>query len=50
MKRLGRGEGTVMYGMEAVEHAANMAPSKLVVADTTLRTLKAGGWSSRTHA
>ena len=38
MKRLGKGEGTVTYGFEAVENAANMgAIEKLVVADTALR-------------
>ena len=38
MKRLGKGEGTVTYGMDAVENAANMgAIEKLVVADTALR-------------
>jgi protein pelota len=38
MKRLGKGEGTVTYGLEAVENAAKMgAVEKLVVADTTLR-------------
>jgi protein pelota len=38
MKRLGKGEGTVTYGMEAVENAIMMgAVEKLVVADTTLR-------------
>ena len=38
MKRLGKGEGTVTYGLSAVETAANMgAIEKLVVADTALR-------------
>jgi protein pelota len=38
MKRLGKGEGTVTYGLEAVENAVAMgAVEKLVVADTTLR-------------
>jgi protein pelota len=38
MKRLGKGEGTVTYGLEAVENAANMgAIEKLVVADLVLR-------------
>lgn len=38
MKRLGKGEGTVTYGLDAVENAATMgAIEKLVVADTTLR-------------
>jgi protein pelota len=38
MKRLGKGEGTVTYGLEAVENAANMrAVEKLVIADVTLR-------------
>lgn len=38
MKRLGKGEGTVTYGLEAVENAVNMgAVEKLVLADTTLR-------------
>jgi protein pelota len=38
MKRLGKGEGNVTYGLTAVENAANMgAIEKLVVADTTLR-------------
>jgi protein pelota len=38
MKRLGKGEGTVTYGLDAVENAANMgAIEKLVVADTMLR-------------
>jgi protein pelota len=38
MKRLGKGEGTVTYGLEAVENAVLMgAIEKLVVADTTLR-------------
>jgi protein pelota len=38
MKRLGKGEGTVTYGLSAVENAVMMgAVEKLVVADTTLR-------------
>jgi protein pelota len=38
MKRLGKGEGTVTYGLTEVENAANMgAIEKLVIADTTLR-------------
>jgi protein pelota len=38
MKRLGKGEGNVTYGLEPVENAANMgAIEKLVLADTTLR-------------
>jgi protein pelota len=38
MKRLGKGEGTVTYGLEPVENAANMgAIEKLIVADTMLR-------------
>jgi protein pelota len=38
MKRLGKGEGTVTYGLEAVENAAKMgAIEKLVLADVTLR-------------
>lgn len=38
MKRLGKDEGTVTYGLEAVESAANMrAVEKLVIADVTLR-------------
>lgn len=38
MKRLGKGEGTVTYGLASVENAANMgAIEKLVVADTTIR-------------
>ncbi len=38
MKRLGKGEGTVTYGLEPVENAANMgAIEKLIIADTTLR-------------
>jgi protein pelota len=38
MKRLGKGEGTVTYGLDAVENAVLMgAVEKLVVADTTLR-------------
>jgi protein pelota len=38
MKRLGKGEGTVTYGLEAVENAVKMgAVEKLVLADTTLR-------------
>jgi protein pelota len=38
MKRLGKDEGTVTYGLEQVEAAANLgAVEKLVVADTMLR-------------
>ncbi len=38
MKRLGKGEGTVTYGLEAVENAVNMgAVERLILADTTLR-------------
>jgi protein pelota len=38
MKRLGKGECTVTYGLDAVENAVMMgAVEKLVVADTTLR-------------
>ncbi|MCW3999390.1 MAG: mRNA surveillance protein pelota [Candidatus Bathyarchaeota archaeon] len=38
MKRLGKGEGTVTYGLEPVENAVLMgAVEKLIVADTTLR-------------
>jgi protein pelota len=38
MKRLGKGEGNVTYGLAAVENAANMgAIEKLIVADTALR-------------
>ncbi len=38
MKRLGKGEGAVTYGLEAVENALNMgAVEKLVLADTMLR-------------
>jgi protein pelota len=38
MKRLGKGEGTVTYGLEAVENAVTMgAVEKLVLADTMLR-------------
>jgi protein pelota len=38
MKRLGKGEGTVTYGLIDVENAINMgAVEKLVLADTTLR-------------
>jgi protein pelota len=38
MKRLGKGEGTVTYGLNAVENAVRMgAVEKLIVADTTLR-------------
>jgi protein pelota len=38
MKRLGKEEGTVTYGLRAVENAVIMgAVEKLVVADTTLR-------------
>jgi protein pelota len=38
MKRLGKGEGTVTYGLEPVEQAVQMgAVEKLVVADTAIR-------------
>jgi protein pelota len=38
MKRLGKGEGTIAYGFEAVENAVNMgAVERLIVADLTLR-------------
>jgi protein pelota len=38
MKRLGKGEGTVTYGLDAVENAAQMgAIERLVLADVTLR-------------
>jgi protein pelota len=38
MKRLGKGEGTVTYGFEAVENAVKMgAVERLVLADTALR-------------
>jgi protein pelota len=38
MKRLGKGEGTITYGLDAVENAVNMgAVQKLVLADTLLR-------------
>jgi protein pelota len=38
LKRLGKGEGTITYGLEAVENAANMgAVEKLVLADVALR-------------
>lgn len=38
MKRLGKGQGTVTYGLVAVENAANMgAIEKLIVADTAIR-------------
>ncbi len=38
LKRLGKGDGKVTYGLEPVENAANMgAIEKLIVADTTLR-------------
>lgn len=38
MKRLGKGEGTVTYGLESVENAVKLgAVEKLVVADTTIR-------------
>lgn len=38
MKRLGKGEGTVTYGFDAVENAVKLgAVEKLVVADTTIR-------------
>jgi len=38
MKRLGKGEGTVTYGLEAVENAISLgAVEKLVIADVTIR-------------
>ena len=38
MKRLGKGENTVAYGLEDVEKASNMgAIEKLILADTLLR-------------
>jgi protein pelota len=38
MKRLGKGEGTVTYGLASVENAVMLgAVEKLIVADTTLR-------------
>jgi protein pelota len=38
LKRLGKGDGKVTYGLEPVENAANMgAIEKLIIADTTLR-------------
>ena len=38
MKRLGKGEGNVTYGLDAVENAVIMgAVEKLMVADTTMR-------------
>ena len=38
MKQLGKGEGTITYGLEAVENAVTMgAVKKLVIADTVLR-------------
>jgi protein pelota len=38
MKRLGKGEGTVTYGLDAVEKAIMTgAVEKLIIADTTLR-------------
>ena len=38
MKRLGKGEATVTYGLQAVESALQMgAVETLVVADTTIR-------------
>jgi protein pelota len=38
MKRLGKGEGTVTYGLNAVENAVKMgAVEKLILADTTIR-------------
>jgi protein pelota len=38
MKRLGKGEGTITYGLAAVENAVLLgAVEKLIVADTTLR-------------
>jgi protein pelota len=43
MKRLGKGEGTVTYGLEPVENAANMgAIEKLIIADTLLREAEEG--------
>ncbi|MCW4046764.1 MAG: mRNA surveillance protein pelota [Candidatus Bathyarchaeota archaeon] len=42
MKRLGKGEGTVTYGLKQVEAAANLgAVEKLVVADSMLREAEA---------
>ena len=44
MKRLGKGEGTVTYGLAAVENAANMgAIEKLIVADSILRDAEREG-------
>jgi protein pelota len=38
MKRLGKGEGTVTYGLQDVQNASNMgAIEKLIIADTGLR-------------
>jgi protein pelota len=38
MKRLGKGEATITYGLNAVENAVKMdAVEKLIVADTTIR-------------
>lgn len=38
MKRLGKGEGTVTYGLESVENAVKMgAVEKLLIADTKIR-------------
>ena len=38
MKRLGKGEGTVTYGLDAVENAVKMgAVEKLILADTMIR-------------
>ena len=38
MKRLGKGEGTVTYGLDAVENAVKMsAVEKLILADTKIR-------------
>jgi protein pelota len=44
MKRLGKGEGTVTYGLEPVENAVMMgAVEKLIVADTALRDADEAG-------
>jgi protein pelota len=38
MKRLGKGEGTVTYGLDSVENAVNLgAVEKLLIADTAIR-------------
>lgn len=38
MKRLGKGENTIMYGLESVENSIRLgAVEKLILADTTLR-------------